>query len=526
MLISRNVSNVSDVTLARTNASATVEAPASGAATFAGLIVSRKGRPGVPLFVNKGNYLDVLGRAYHMREGAHAEGMRHIHDAVKGGSGYVVRVLPSDARAPVLTINKKAQGALPADANPVVASSLAYGSSIALAADAILAIRLIDGDNEYPRSLSIVEADEEAYGTGFYELSLSETGASGDVQVLESHIISLDISAVGLDGRSAYIEDKIEASTIRMDVKVNLANVGDFTHIAPTAFVGGTSGTAADIDEEAYQSALAVLRNADISFTHVLGLGIYVDTVLTALQALADETATQAYVDVEPNLSYADALARRKTMGLSLPCASVYHLPYTCTDPFYGTRISYGLSGMAFLAKARGVALDPIVGGWHYPNAGESRATIERSGLLVNANAGTPDYEAMYKARLNKVGLNTAGQLMIDDSLTASPKEDYQRFEWIVSVDSVIGRQWVALGKSLKHEPEGLTVAGLRTGMSRILESFTVAGALVTPQDPADGTEPWTLTVEKVSADHFTCKWGICIAGSGRRISGQSRLIK
>jgi hypothetical protein len=526
MAVARNVSEVSDVVLGRTNASGTVQAAATGAAVFAGLIVSRKGRPGVALSINGDNYETILGKPYHMREGVHAEGMRQLAEAVKGGAGYVVRVTASNALSPVLTVKAKPQDAEAGAANPVVASAIPYGSEIELGNDDIVAIQLIDGDNESERTLQLVEADVSAYGAGFYELKIIEKDVAGLVKTLESMIVSFSLDAVGVDGRPAFIEDKINLSTARMKAVTNTANLGKFEKISDTKFTGGTSGTASTITQTEYMAALSVLKNSNVSFTHVLALGCYIDPVLIALEDLADSNIVQFYCDIEPNLSYEDALERRATMGLSKPCTSLYHIPYTYTDPVYGSAMSAGLSGFAFAAKAAGVEMNPVVGGWHYPNAGESRGTIPRSGLVINSNAGEPDYKAMYKARINKLGLNSSGQLTIDDSLTASPKEDHQRFEWINAVDFAIGRGFVSLGKSLKHEPEGVTVDGLTKGMSRLLSDFTTAQALVKPMDPADGTEPWTLAVVKNGADLFSCTWSICVAGSGRRITGQSRLIK
>ena len=251
-------------------------------------------------------------------------------------------------------------------------------------------------------------------------------------------------------------------------------------------------------------------------WTHVLAAGCYIDAALQALKQLAIDSASELLFDIEPNISYSAAIARQAALAINSEHALCYHAPYSYLDAFYGTRVNVGLSGFAFAAKAAGVANNPTVGGWHYSPAGEQRGTIPRGGMVINPNAGTPDYNLMYKSRINKLGFNGAGSLMIDDALTCRSKEDYLRFEWIVAVDLAIGRLFIDLANTLKHEPEGLTVEGLKTGMSRVLNSFETADALVTPQDPADGTEPWKLVVEKVSADLFSVRWDICIAEIGR----------
>jgi hypothetical protein len=516
---SRQLSNVSAVVLASTNANATVETPSSGSAVFVACVVANKGRPGVPLLVDKNNWQQVLGKPMHMREGIHAEGLRHIHEAVQGGAGYVVRVMPTDALAPVLTVGGNGP-------NTITPSTASYSAPLVVGGSDIFAVKLIDGDNQLVRSLSITPADVAAYGANFFSLKLLETGKDGAEYALEEHIVSFSLEAVGVDGHSAFIEDKITASSSRMQLKANVANLNKFASIAKTAFAGGTSGTNTLVDAPAYQAAIDVLRNSMVRWTHVLAAGCYIDAALQALKQLANDSVSELLFDIEPNISYSAAITRQSALAISSEFAVCYHIPYSYPEPFYGTRVNVGLSGFAFAAKAAGVANNPSVGGWHYSPAGETRGTIPRSGLMINANAGTPDYELMYKSRINKLGLNGAGSLMIDDALTCRSKEDYLRFEWIVATDAAIGRLFIDLANTLKHEPEGLTIEGLTRGMQRILSAFVAAGALVTPQDPADGTEPWKLVVEKVSADLFSVRWDICIAGSARRITGQSRLIK
>lgn len=516
----RQLSNVAAVVLAATNANATTEAPSSGSAVFVGCVVSRKGRPGVPLLVDKNNWQQVLGKPFHMREGIHAEGLRHIHEAVQGGAGYVVRVMPTNAMAPVLTV--AGTGPL----NTATASAAAYSAPLTVTAPAIFAVKLIDGDNELVRKLSMTPADTAAYGANFFSLKLLEVGRDSVEYTLEEHIVSFDLNAVGVDGRSAFIEDKITASSTRMELKANVATLANFVSMNTATFTGGTSGTNTLVDAPAYQAAIDVLRNSMVRWTHVLAAGCYIDAALQALKQLAIDSASELLFDIEPNISYSAAIARQAALAINSEHALCYHAPYSYLDAFYGTRVNVGLSGFAFAAKAAGVANNPTVGGWHYSPAGEQRGTIPRGGMVINPNAGTPDYNLMYKSRINKLGFNGAGSLMIDDALTCRSKEDYLRFEWIVAVDLAIGRLFIDLANTLKHEPEGLTVEGLKTGMSRVLNSFETADALVTPQDPADGTEPWKLVVEKVSADLFSVRWDICIAGSGRRITGQSRLIK
>ncbi len=61
--------------------------------------------------------------------------------------------------------------------------------------------------------------------------------------------------------------------------------------------------------------------------------------------------------------------------------------------------VVYGISCDAFVAKAKGVALVPDVGGWHYAPAGISRAIIDRQNIARIPNIGAVDREALVLSR-------------------------------------------------------------------------------------------------------------------------------
>jgi hypothetical protein len=523
---SRSISNVSQVTLGRTDASLTAEAPATGNPAFLAFVVARKGRPGVPMLVNKDNYRNVLGRPYHMRDSVLAEGFRQVGEAVEGASGYVMRVVPSDYKAPVLKIAKKVGGAQ-TDPNPVTPSAQAHDAALTLAADDICAIQLIDGDTDKVRKLEITPADTAQYGAGYFVLNLFEVDSNNVDVVIESHIVSFTTDTLDVNGRPAFIEDKLSTDSQRLRIKVAVNNLSFFhTKINRIAFTGGTAGTLSLVDAAAFTAAITAVKQTRISWTHIIAAGCYIDTALTAMKTLGYDTATELLADIEPNLPPATAITRAAALGFSSEYVRQYYFPYTFLDPEFGTRINCGISGIAFRAQALAVAKNAIVGAWNVPGAGEERATINRKGLQINEGVTGFDYEALYKSRINKIGNTQAGGLMIDDCLTTQPKENDLRFGWVQEVDAAIGRAFVGLAIGLKHEPQGATVEGLTRAMKRLLDNFVTAGALVTPTDPANGTTPYTFTVRKVSTDHFHCEWSICVAGAARRISGQSKLIK
>lgn len=78
------------------------ENSARGQAVFAGLVVAKRGKPFTVLNINADNYLQKLGDPIHPRTSEQFEPIRHIAQAVNGGRGYVVRVVPVDMKIPLL----------------------------------------------------------------------------------------------------------------------------------------------------------------------------------------------------------------------------------------------------------------------------------------------------------------------------------------------------------------------------------------------------------------------------------------
>ncbi|QUM78794.1 hypothetical protein HWV00_21205 (plasmid) [Moritella sp. 24] len=520
-MITRTVSDVSDVTLNYTDVGNTLSVGAGNAMSFVALVISSKGQPGKVLPVNDTNWQKTLGKPFHFRAGSHAESLRHISEAVVGGTGYVVRVMPDDARCPVLTI-----GAVSGDSNTVTASAAAYGAEPTLSDGSLAAIYLIDGDNELPRSIEIVAADAGEYGANFFILTLTELQASGDTLTLDTQVISFDVNAVDGDNKTAFIEDALSQNSTYMRAVADVSQTIEFKAIAKTAFTGGTSGTYSDITTAHYQKALDLIISENPSFEAVIAAGCYDDTILDGLTKLADSNNVSFYYDIEPNLSFAQAVTRQRDLAIGSHFAQAYHLPYSAIDPFYKSRANWGLSGFVFASKAKGVMSKSPTGGWHLTPAGETRATLSRKSAEINPNAGIPDYEAFVTVRLNKMGKNSAGQLMIDDALTCRTRKDALRFENQVSVDLAIGRAYVALANSLKHEPDGVTLKGLTSGMATICDGFVASECLVKPRDPNDGDSPYIIRVEQLESDLWKVSWDICISGSARRFIGQPRLLK
>lgn len=507
MVIKRTVDDTASVTLLYADASNTQTSTSSNSVVGFMPVIARKGEPNKVHKLNADNWMQAHGKPFHSREGIHAESLRHLADAVKGGTVYTVRVMPGDAKMPVLTVSDK-----------VTASAASYGAEPTLAEKDILAVYLIDGDNEHERKVQIEAVPEDEYGKGFYAITLTEINDDSQEIQLERIIVSLNPSAKGVDNLPAFIEDKLVQASQRLRAVVNMAKLPTFKSMTKTAFAGGTSGDYSKIGAADYDKAIKLFKSQKPRIDVVMAGGCYIDSVLKNLRDLADSFNVDLLYDVEPNLSFADAAKRNIALAMNSEYASGYHFPFKATDPFYGGHAVWGLSGFAFAALAKGVSLKSPTGGWHYTPAGEDRATIDRTGVKMLENTGELNEQAFVKARLNKLGVNTSGQWMIDDALTTRVKQDDLRFKNIATVSNKIGRDFVDIANQLKHSPDEETKDGLSRLLKRMFDGFVASECLV-------GDTPYTFSFEQLEKDLWEVEWEINVSGSARRTVGKPALM-
>ncbi|HAV1601607.1 TPA: hypothetical protein JG832_002498 [Enterobacter hormaechei subsp. xiangfangensis] len=122
--IPRAIGKASGVAVGETNSSGTLSVEGGGLSVFAGLVTTRRGKPFTVLAVNKNTYRDILGAAFHPNEQPnHFEPMRHLNQALNGGPGYIVRVVPSNMEIPYIKISTPGnsnQPATPVNIDPVL----------------------------------------------------------------------------------------------------------------------------------------------------------------------------------------------------------------------------------------------------------------------------------------------------------------------------------------------------------------------------------------------------------------------
>jgi hypothetical protein len=521
------LSQVAQVAAQAIDTSSTQSAGGTGSeSVFAGIVISELGNPFELIRVTSANWKVKLGNPYHPSLGlAVSEPLRHVGDAVKGGEGYVVRVVSEDARRPVLYVHRvDGQSETPFEVMP---GALAFGTPLELTQDGnvLFALAVKDG-NVSPRHLTMTAI---ASKPGSYTLAVTATDKFGADYTVEEMEVSFDTEATDDMGASTFILDRLQSTSTVLEAVCDMSIVRTgFTGFAKTTLAGGTLGNQKTISSTQYEKALSILRNALVGYTAVLGLGCHDEDVMASLGAIARDRRVDAFIDIMPTKTFAQALAKSNSLGINNNHLSLYHFPYSAKDPYSGGRATWGISGVAFVAKAAGVAkATGAVGGWHYSPAGEERGIIDRREVQLLPGAGEPDEKAMYKARINKIGLSSTGKLMIDDALTCRQSEDYLRFQHVSSTMNAITRQFYQLAKQLKHSPDGITYDGLERGMTEILSGYVSADALVKPRNPdTDGDNPYTLTVAQREIDAWEVQWACCVTGTSRRILGSPSLIR
>ncbi|EKN4689571.1 phage tail protein [Yersinia ruckeri] len=524
------VGQASSVAVMAPNADATFTNATGGASVFAGVGIFKRGKPNTVLLVTSENYQKVLGDAIHPHYGKCFEPYRHVYQALNGGNGYVVRVATKGMKIPLLSLvtaeTSEAKDVSGGIKTSLVASNISVGTDVELPDKGIFTIYVDDGDASANRTLSLVK-DEES--KGMYSLILKQVNALGESTTLENIQIAFTPEATDDTNQPAYLPTALENNSTRLR-----AIIGDISKLpenyegfADQPFIGGSDGDMTNVTSESYQQAIKALGGSKIDYTAILSLGCSDLTALTELAKLANDVRVDMFCDLLPASMPDKAIEEAKSQGFgSYAHICRYHFPYSSRDNFSGAQVVYGLSGDAFTAKAKGVAMVADVGGYHLSPAGQSRGILIRQNVKPLAAAAEIDRELYAAAGINTVDCAKDGSVVIDDALTTYSKKNDLRFQHVNSTLNAIARGVYELGKALKHEPDGVTRRGLEREIPKWLDRFCASEALVTPSDPAtDGAAPYIVWVEKEASDMWRVKYGVCITGVARRIVAEPVLI-
>lgn len=408
----------------------------------------------------------------------------------------------------------------------VVSSAFNVGDDVTLGGNDILAIYVDDGDASLNRKIDIQpHPDMENY----WVLVLKEVSLDGSEKILESVAFALSPDASDDMGLPAYLPIKLQNNKSRL--RALAAKEADFPvgymGFKDQSLLGGSDGDMDSLLPTDYYDALNTLASSMVNYTAVLGLGIYDPNVLHRLAEHALDVRVDMFCDIKPSLNPLDAIAAAANQnfgGFYNVCR--YHFPYSSKDPITGAQVVYGLSGDAFTAKAKGVQLVADVGGWHYSPAGYSRGMLNRTEITPLPGAAGIDREAYVAARINPVAVGSDGSVMIDDALTTWAKNNYLRFQHVPSILNAIARMAYDVAQQLKHEPDGVTRAGLTRDLTALLERFVAAEALVKPRDPSQGENPFVVEVTQGEFDFWNVRIYVCPTGVARRIAIEPILFR
>ncbi|MGP9633794.1 hypothetical protein ACT3R7_12075 [Halomonas sp. AOP43-A1-21] len=518
-MIKSTITNAADITILKLSDN-TYKTGGGPVGIGACVVESPKGPVGRAVFATDDTWQALFGKPYHPREGAKAEGLRHLADAAKDCQGVqVVRVVAEDAAVPSISFM---------DDGTTLAGTHAFDTVVSVDSGVLMTVFPKDGDPSTRRKLSITSADDRAQRV---TLEVLETDNSGDDLVVERLTFGFDPDDVDDMGVTAYIEAVFENQSTYLDVAVNRdATVTSFAAFAaaePVKFEGGTNGGTPTTQD--YIKAWSTFRDMRIDLNFMFAAGSYDPEVIGNMVEIADGRHVQFYFDAPPSLRNDGAIKWLNDAGLVSRQGYCYHGAYSFTDPYYGGRAVWGYSGAAAASRARSNAIFAgNVPGIHYSIAGEKRGTVNRRGAKPLFGSDPINKDAFYKARINPILANETGAgVIIGDDMAIHFKENYSRFGWVNSITNFIVHRFLQAASAAKFEPDGLTREILTDLTVEIMEELVTAGALVKPRNPeVDGDSPFVVTVKQLEIDLWQVTWEICPVGAARRIAGQPKLIK
>lgn len=578
------ITNAAEITVLRLidNTFKTGGGPISIGATC---VVASKGQPFKVTKVTASNWQTVFGKPL-PKKADNMEGLRHLADATNDCSYVnVVRVAPADAQFPSISV-LVAEGTTYSDSSHDFGTELSLGAGTALQVWPIDG----DASINRKLRISTVTTDKSAWTTataydvndivtvtggrliciaahtssataptlvsttsnwkvydGQYDgrltLTFYDLDAEGDAYVLESYLVGLGVNDKDDMGRPAYIETVLEQNSpyFRCNFDEAYSDVANFKPLSKPslatvaleyadayAFSGGSDGSFADDAARvvAFKKAWDLFRNEQYLAYLMFAAGNYDADVIANCIDIANERHVSYFFDVNPNLTPTGAIDWLKGIGVESRQAACYYSPFSANDAYYGGKTVWGVSGEAVAACAKGDAnFTAATPGVHYAPAGIYRGKLTRTGIKALSDT-VINRDDFYTARINPVIASDTGGAVIDDCLSVHYKQNYSRFIWVNRIANYIDHRFVEAAAYMKFEPDGLTRAGLYSLTKDILDQLVTSGALVTPRDPADGTNPYIINVEQVEIDLWLVTWDFCPTGAARRIAGQPRLIK
>ncbi|MCV6588710.1 MAG: hypothetical protein OIF57_06735 [Marinobacterium sp.] len=488
---------------------------------FGTVIEARKGLPGVPHRLTAPEVERTFGKAFPLKMGAHAEGLRHVAEAAaEAQKVVVVRVVAADARVPSISLMNDGS---------VVKGQHDFDDQIIAGNGTQLVLYPKDGDDSKGREITFSwNADKQRA-----VIEVWEKDRTNEFDRVERHVVGFDVDDRDDMGRPAYIEAVFKTQSSRL--AVDAAPEVDLSALPATletagkqriAFEGGTGGGRPTTDD--YVKAWNVFRNMSVEVNELFAAGCYDTTVIANATEIANGRHIEFRFDIPPYLDQGGAVQWQKDAGIQSRQASAYWAPYKAKDPVYNVDGVWGVSGAACGAKAKGNRLfTGDVPGIHYTPAGAKRGTINRRDVVALFPRTPIDGELLTDNRINPIVPNSSGPgVVINDALTCHYLDNYSRFNWVTAIDNYIVHRFIAAASLAKFEPDGLTEKVLRDLMQEIRDDLIISGAIVKPREPEDGDDPMVIEITQLEIDLWQVVWSYCPTGSARRIVGQPKIVR
>jgi hypothetical protein len=447
------------------------------------------------------------------------------------GAGYVMEIWPIDGD-PSINRSFEIKNVITEKGAWVTATAYEVNDVITVTGGKLISTAAHTSSGDAP-TLAIPGTNWKVYKGEYdqrFTINIYDKDENGDEYTLETYTAGLNPTDKDDMGRPAFIETVLEQNSDRfrcnIDEDLTWNTIKDsLKYGVKTAFAGGTNG--GDPATADWTAAWDLFRNETFGCDLMFAAGVYDEDVLSNCIDIAAERHCSFFFDVNPNLQSDQAIAWLKGTGLENRQAAAYYCPFSAKDRWYDGKTVWGASGAAVAACAIGNAnMTGAIPGIHYAPAGINRGKLNRTSVTPLFPEDIINRDDFYDARINPVVSGDSGGAIIDDALTIHYKQNYSRFIWVNRIANYIDHRFVEGAAYMKFEPDGLTKQGLTKMTKEILDQLVTSGALVTPRDTADGTNPYILTVKQEEIDLWLVIWDFCPTGAARRIAGQPRLIK
>lgn len=499
-----------------------------------------RGRIDKPFLVNRNNFIAKTGPAEAIRVNALNEAKLQTYEALNNGAvaAVVMRLAPQAATKSFALLNFSGT---PAGTSNTVAFSTATSaptsgysiylmhhnchndgikvalhadqtplSGVAVAAtDVVLRVLDVNGTvlHEFAGSLDPMARDD--FGKSRFLSDVVDELSGGDVQVWVASGAAVPTTSNAY-GRSLSGRDNWAIS----DTLVCFNE-------------GGTTYTDTDFDR-----CIAGLRDTRDNYGYLISGGTQSTSLIGKLAALAIETNTPLKLDLNGNLTPAQAIAFDATLNFDNHLIHKNWAPIKAQDPMNGGAVVWGTGGLqAGFSCARNARINAKgFAPKQYPIAGKEWP-LTRVGVTQLAQLQDQEASDLARAQINPVifqSYNGGGLYVFNDSLTSAKSLVSYRKLQSVAERSVTLDTWVTLAaKEWLQLPMTDFIRRMTSFLDRLLQDAQASEWLVPAKMLSGAAYQFTVQPSEVSpADTVNIEYWPSFDGTVRKVVVQQTLVK